>query len=1363
MGNLSNLYISQSFISLIHLGSNNTASVTPTELEDGLGNGIGVSVSTNKNLYVSGNVYATNLTGSVIDSSSFVTTASFNAYTQSTNNTIAGLVTTASFNTFSSSNYAVEVSQSQQISASFASSSAYSASLQISILAVSNSVSTSAGNTTALSASIYQTDATQSTNINSLTALTSSTVRNNQNNTYSAGTTQSFDYITAGTASITYLTTIYETSSIIYSSGSNILGDAMNDTQTLVGRTIMTGSSEVTGSLKVSSDISSSTISGIGNVTLFSASVNSRILAATGSTINTGSFVTNIYPTSTPLQFEYDLGNGGVNSVTLVPTVIDSASFATTGSNSFSGSQIITGSLIVDYNAAGSPQAQLVIDKNTHEVTLRKTQGAQPLLIENTTNSNVQITSTTYNTSYKVLVNNNEFYYDASGLLNQLQNTQINGKLVVTGEITASGNISSSGNIYGANITGSTIFTGSFVTTSSFNSYTASQDFKNTTFATTSSVSALSQSLYFTDTTQSVNIASNSSSIGVLQTNVNSLTSQTASYAISSSVKAVTDGLQNQINTLATTSSVNDLSSSIYQTDVTQSINISANSSSIGLLQTFSGSQYKNDSSSFDSRINAITGSGGNVSVQEEGTILGDATSFNFLGAGVTATFSAGTASITIPGGGGSIDTGSFATTGSNTFIGDQRISGSVSIINSANGEIDTLKILPYLSSSTFNGNRDLAVVARGAQYNGTTFNPAAPSPVNIIFGSTAPTITATSIVSGSNNIITNLRTANTNGAEIIANNSYISIFPSTRTPAYAPVTVGNSNINALVTVTNNSVGLSSSLALGSYAFGYGNAATIANSNIIAAATLNPNSSSVILSTVLNAGALTVNGNKVGPDFTFNTGSGFTISSTLNVGTTTLFDRASGSFNAGATTFSRNLYGGVITVTNPSSATASAVLQNTIAFGSNLIVTGSDNPAATGNGGSAFFGRYNDQTNMYSDSGKIVFAVGTGTSTSNRKTALSVDSSSVVIVSGSLSVTGSSTFNGNMILTGSLNGVNFNNGNITASGDISVGTAITASTLQLKGNNKVYFQTLTYGTSSFVPQIAIDGFKLYQNQGQAYAFNINLEAGQYNGISGSQFAMGLQTNGSGQSTFGGSNYFALISGSLSQSVVGGTEIKGGNVLVNSGGGLELVYNYAFAGFDQKVYMDKGLYISASGVPTALTLNTNNGTAMIATGSVKITGSLELNGSTITSLGAGAFYSNQTQTSTAGVSQSMTLNNSTINNQGIQVASSSQMTVTKSGTYNIQFSAQLLADTGADDVWIWLKKNGSNISNSSTRVTLANNEEIVAAWNWVETANANDYFEIVWQSANGDAVLLTESSAGNYPAIPSVIATVTQIN
>jgi hypothetical protein len=79
-------------------------------------------------------------------------------------------------------------------------------------------------------------------------------------------------------------------------------------------------------------------------------------------------------------------------------------------------------------------------------------------------------------------------------------------------------------------------------------------------------------------------------------------------------------------------------------------------------------------SSSVNSRINAA---GGAPQVQDEGTILGNATSFNFNGAGVTATITSGTASVTIPGGGGSINTGSFATTGSNTFVGNQIISGA--------------------------------------------------------------------------------------------------------------------------------------------------------------------------------------------------------------------------------------------------------------------------------------------------------------------------------------------------------------------------------------------------------------------------------------------------------------------------------------------------------------------------------------------------------------------------------------------------------------------------------------------------------------------------------------------------------------
>lgn len=77
------------------------------------------------------------------------------------------------------------------------------------------------------------------------------------------------------TASAIY--TLIESASIIYSSGSNILGDSTADVQTLNGTVIVSGSEQITGSLFVTNNISSSTISGIGNVTTYSQSVDARL------------------------------------------------------------------------------------------------------------------------------------------------------------------------------------------------------------------------------------------------------------------------------------------------------------------------------------------------------------------------------------------------------------------------------------------------------------------------------------------------------------------------------------------------------------------------------------------------------------------------------------------------------------------------------------------------------------------------------------------------------------------------------------------------------------------------------------------------------------------------------------------------------------------------------------------------------------------------------------------------------------------------------------------------------------------------------------------------------------------------------
>jgi hypothetical protein len=61
-----------------------------------------------------------------------------------------------------------------------------------------------------------------------------------------------------GTASIAYLNVAYESASIIYSSGSNQLGDATNDTQLIIGTTSISGSLNVTGSAGFTAGITGS-------------------------------------------------------------------------------------------------------------------------------------------------------------------------------------------------------------------------------------------------------------------------------------------------------------------------------------------------------------------------------------------------------------------------------------------------------------------------------------------------------------------------------------------------------------------------------------------------------------------------------------------------------------------------------------------------------------------------------------------------------------------------------------------------------------------------------------------------------------------------------------------------------------------------------------------------------------------------------------------------------------------------------------------------------------------------------------------------------------------------------------------------
>jgi hypothetical protein len=146
---------------------------------------------------------------------------------------------------------------------------------------------------------------------------------------------------------------------------------------------------------------------------------------------------------------------------------------------------------------------------------------------------------------------------------------------------------------------------------------------------------------------------------------------------------------------------------------------------------------------------------------------------------------------------------------------------------------------------------------------------------------------------------------------------------------------------------------------------------------------------------------------------------------------------------------------------------------------------------------------------------------------------------------------------------------------------------------------------------------------------------------------------------------------------------------------------------------------------------------------------------------------GSFTSNATQTSNgANTTNYMTLNN-TEDANGISIASSTQITVARTGRYNIQFSAQLeKTDSGSDIIEIWLDKNGTAVANTATQVLLAgNNAKSVAAWDFnVNAANVNDYFRLAWASPDTDVQITAVPAANTISgvAIPSLIVDINPI-
>jgi hypothetical protein len=149
---------------------------------------------------------------------------------------------------------------------------------------------------------------------------------------------------------------------------------------------------------------------------------------------------------------------------------------------------------------------------------------------------------------------------------------------------------------------------------------------------------------------------------------------------------------------------------------------------------------------------------------------------------------------------------------------------------------------------------------------------------------------------------------------------------------------------------------------------------------------------------------------------------------------------------------------------------------------------------------------------------------------------------------------------------------------------------------------------------------------------------------------------------------------------------------------------------------------------------------------------------------------GSFYDTTAQTGTSNTLLYMNCNNSDTWNSGVFASGSNRFYIENPGVYNIQFSAQMIKNSGnsSTHTHIWLSQNGTSIPNSASRVDFPSNSVYeVAAWNWlIETTTNDEYIQLPWliQSNQNNAVSLhTEVATGIIPAIPSVILTITQVD
>ena len=150
---------------------------------------------------------------------------------------------------------------------------------------------------------------------------------------------------------------------------------------------------------------------------------------------------------------------------------------------------------------------------------------------------------------------------------------------------------------------------------------------------------------------------------------------------------------------------------------------------------------------------------------------------------------------------------------------------------------------------------------------------------------------------------------------------------------------------------------------------------------------------------------------------------------------------------------------------------------------------------------------------------------------------------------------------------------------------------------------------------------------------------------------------------------------------------------------------------------------------------------------------------------------GAFSDFTSQTATVNTATLMALDTTDFSN-GVTLVTGSKITTATAGIYNLQFSAQLEnLDNAPQDVFIWLKQNGTDIVGSTGKVGMPARKSAgvpfhdIKGWNYFLSMNAGDYVQIYWSTTNASVTIQTYAASGTptKPSTASVVATLSFVS